>query len=107
MLLHCASAIDTTLVARIRNALDVCYRDAVVVGVSYDLVLDFLPALEGFVHQDLGCVSKRLCDQRDQLFFVVGKPGAQSTEREGRADQDRIAEPLGGGYGLRVKKSWC
>lgn len=72
--------INTT---EIMSMLDVNYRDAIVVSVPDDFVLDLLPTLEGLVHQDLGSVGKGLRDQRNQLFFVVGKPRAQSTQSEG------------------------
>lgn len=70
-------------ITEIMGMLDGYYRDAVVVSVPDDFVLDLLPALEGLVHQDLGSVGKGLRYQSNQLFFVVGEPGAQSTQSEG------------------------
>ncbi len=67
-------------------------RDAVVVGVPDDFVLEFLPSLERLVHQDLRAAGQRLADDLEQLVVVVRETRTQTTQRVGRPHEHWVAQ---------------
>ena len=69
--------------------------DTVVVAVTYDLVLDFLPALEALLYEDLRGEGEGLATQFVKLSFVVAEAAAQATESVGGTDDDGVAQLLG------------
>ena len=82
------------------EVLHVADRDAVVVAVAHDLVLDLLPALERLFDEYLRRVRERLVRQRVQLLVVVAEARSESAERIGRADNDRVAQFVRDALGL-------
>jgi len=78
------------------DVLHVAHRDAVVKAVAHNLVLDFLPAFDGLVDQDLVGHGKGRGGQSDQLVLVVGEAGAEAAESEGGANKQRVADLFGG-----------
>ena len=69
--------------------------DTVVVAVTYDLVLDFLPALEALLYEDLRGEGEGLATQFVKLSFVVAEATTQATESVGGTDDDGVAQLLG------------
>ena len=69
--------------------------DTVVVAVTYDLVLDFLPALEALLYEDLRGEGEGLATQLVKLSFVVAEAATQATESVGGTDDDGVAQLLG------------
>ena len=72
--------------------------DGGVVGVTHDLELDLLVALDGLLHQDLVDRGElqTVGQQGDQLLLVVGEAAAGAAQGEGRTQDDRIADLIGG-----------
>lgn len=79
------------------------HGDAVVVGISNNLILDLLPAFEWFVHQDLWCVCECWCHQRNKLLAVVGEAWTQSSKSECWTDQNRVAQTFCGRDSLQQR----
>lgn len=79
------------------------YSDTVVVGVPDHLVLNLLPAFEGFVHQDLRGVCEGRRNQRNEFFSVVSEARAQTAERERRTDQDGVSQTFSSRQRLQEK----
>jgi len=76
--------------------LHVAHRDAVVVGVANDLILDLLPALERLLDQDLGGERQGPGGHVPEFLFVIGKPRPKTSKRVSGADDDGVADHLGG-----------
>ena len=53
--------------------------DTVVVAVTYDLVLDFLPAFEALLYEDLRGEGEGLATKFVKLSFVVAEAATQAT----------------------------
>src|SRR4051812_18861928 len=62
------------------EVLHVADRDAVVLGISYYLVLDLLPALHASLNQHLRARLERFGAEGEELGLVVGKPTPKSTK---------------------------
>ena len=77
------------------EVLHIADRDAVVVAVTDDLVLDFLPALEALLDEHLGREGEGLAAELVQLLLVVAEATAEPTEGIGRTDDDGVAEAGG------------
>lgn len=56
------------------------YRDAVVIGVSNDLVFDLFPSLEASVNEDLIIVRECFLRNLDEFIAVICKTGTKSAE---------------------------
>jgi hypothetical protein len=78
------------------KVLHVAHGDTVVVGVTNDLVFDFLPALERLLDKDLRREGKRSSGHVAELLLVVGETGTQTTESIGGTDNDGVSDGLGG-----------
>ena len=76
--------------------------DGMVIGVTHDLKLDFLIALDALFNQHL--VHRRQLEgvhsDFNQLFFVVGKAAAGAAQSKGRTQNHRITNPQCSGLGL-------
>src|SRR6202012_1664230 len=70
----------------------VANRDAVVMGIADDLVLDFLPALHASFDQHLPADLEGFLAELEQLLSVLSKSTTEATQRICRADDDRIAD---------------
>ena len=68
------------------------YRDTVIKRIPDNLVLHLLPSLQRLINQHLAGVRKRRRSQGDELFLVVGKPRAETTEGVSGTNQDWIAD---------------
>ena len=77
------------------DVLHVADHQAVVPRVAHDLVLQLLPAAQALVDDHLGRVNEGLGAEAVQLRLVRGEAAAEASEREGRAHQHRVADPLG------------
>ena len=75
----------------------VANRNAVVVGVAHDLVLDLLPALHRALDQDLRRKRERPRGKLLKLVGVVRKARAKAAKRKGRAHNHGVADLLRGG----------
>lgn len=82
------------------KVLHVADGDAVVVCVTDNLVLELLPALEGLFDEDLGREGEGSRGHVSELFLVVGKAGAETTQGVGCTDNDGVADLFGGVEGL-------
>ena len=74
------------------EVLHVADDQAAVLRVADDLELDLFPALERLLHQHLRCEGEGLGGRGDELRLIVAEAGTQSTEGEGRTDDDGIAD---------------
>ncbi len=70
--------------------------DTHVGAVTDDLVFDLLPALETLLDEHLRAEGQRLCREVAKFFLVVRKARAETAEGEGRAENDWVANDLGG-----------
>mmetsp|Transcript_53358 Transcript_53358/g.126154 ORF Transcript_53358/g.126154 Transcript_53358/m.126154 type:complete len:499 (-) Transcript_53358:1442-2938(-) len=82
------------------EVLHVADGHAVVVGVTHDLVLGLLPALDGLLHKHLRAGGQSDLHQRLELRLVVRKARAEAAEGEGSARDEGVADDLGGLEGL-------
>ena len=82
------------------EVLHVADSNAVVVGITDDLVLDLLPALEGLLDQDLGGECERASSHVAELLLVVGETGTETTKGVGSTDNDGVANLVGSIEGL-------
>ena len=74
------------------EVLHVADGDAVVVLVAHHFVLDFLPALQRLLHEDLRGVRECGGRQFAQLCVVGAEAGAQAAERVCRTDDHGVAD---------------
>lgn len=56
------------------------YCDAVVIGISNDLVLDLFPSFEAPVNEDLTAAREYLPCNLDQLITIIRETGTKSAE---------------------------
>ncbi len=84
------------------DVLHVTYGDAVVVTVTHDLVLDFLPAGHAALDEHLADhgVVESLDDDIDELFLILSDAAARAAHGIGRAHDDRIADAVGEVHGI-------
>ena len=71
--------------------------DAVVMAIAHDFVLDFLPAGNAALDEDLANhrVRQAFDDDFDEFFLVVRNTAAGAAHRVGRTNDDRIADFIG------------
>ena len=76
--------------------------DGGVCPVPDDLILNFLKALDALFHQNLmhRGQRQRAPHHLPQLIFVIGKAAAGSAQGKGRAQDNRVADFLGGSHGF-------
>ena len=74
------------------EVLHIADRDAVVVAVTDDLVLNLLPALEALLDEHLRGEGEGLAAELIQLLLVVAEATAEPPESIGGADDDGVAE---------------
>ena len=77
------------------KVLHVADCDAVVKAVSYHLVLYLLPALEGFLHQNLRREGEGLGCQLLKFTVIVAESAAQSSKCVGRPHNYRVTQLTG------------
>ena len=79
------------------KVLHVADRDDVALGVTHDLVLDFLPAGNALLYEDLmdRGQAQTVCGNFVQLLAVLADAAAGAAHREGGADDDGVADDLG------------
>ncbi len=85
------------------DVLDEADRDHFIVGVADDLELELFPAEDRFFDQDLADhtgLDAALGD-RLQFFEVIDQATTRAAHGIGRADDDRITELSGDGFGFR------
>ena len=82
------------------KVLHVAHGNTVVVGVTNDLIFEFLPALERLLDKDLRGEGKRSSGHVAELLLVVGETGTQTTESIGSSDDNGVSDGLGGLEGL-------
>ncbi|KAI6760251.1 hypothetical protein HG531_013452 [Fusarium graminearum] len=82
------------------KVLHVAHGDTVVVGVTNDLVLKFLPALERLLDKDLRREGERSSGHVAELLLVVGETGTKTAESISSSDNDGVSDSLGGLEGL-------
>src|SRR5699024_9299372 len=72
------------------DVLDGCDDDYVVLRIAHQLELEFLPAEDGLLDQDVGLRGRGEAPAGDpvQVLVVEGKAGTQATHGEGWADDD-------------------
>jgi hypothetical protein len=75
--------------------LHVADGDAVVVGITDNLVFKLPPPLEALLDKHLRAQAERLGRKIAELFLIVRKAGSETTERVGRAQDDGVADLLG------------
>lgn len=80
----------------LRTDLHVADCDAVVVAVTDNFVLDFLPTLHALLNENLRAGSEGFVAERNELLSVLSKTTAQTAERKGSADDDGVANLFGG-----------
>ena len=78
------------------KVLHVAANDDVVCSVSDNFVLDFLPAFERLLNEDLGTQTEGLGGQVTEFVLVVGETRAKTTKREGGTEDDWVANLLSG-----------
>jgi hypothetical protein len=78
------------------KVLHVAHGDTVVVGVTDDLIFNFLPALERLLDEDLGREGKRSSGHVAELLLVVGETGTQTTQGIGSSDNDGVSDGVSG-----------
>ena len=85
------------------EVLDGADHDAVAGAIAHDLHLDFLPALDGLLHQDLalGRQVDTLGNDATQVVHVIGDAATGATEGEARTNDDGEAEVLDDALGVR------
>lgn len=76
--------------------LHVAANDDVIRRITNDLVLELLPSLETLLNQHLRREGEGLCREVTKFVLVLGESRAESTEREGRTEDDGVANLLGG-----------
>jgi hypothetical protein len=86
------TSVDTQRV----EVLHVANSDTVVVGITNNLVLDLLPALEGLLNENLGSKRQRARRQIAELIGVGSEAGTETTKGIGGADDDGVTDLLGG-----------
>jgi len=59
--------------------LHITYSDTVVITVSYNLILYFLPSLQAFLNKNLGRERERFLCMTIQLILIVTEATAQTT----------------------------
>ena len=77
-----------------------CHGEAVVVGVADYLEFDFLPAFQGFFHQNLLGERERTFSQLDKRFLVRTDTTAQAAQSVCRTHHYRIADFAGSLQGV-------
>ncbi|GKT45601.1 LOW QUALITY PROTEIN: uncharacterized protein ColSpa_05782 [Colletotrichum spaethianum] len=82
------------------KVLHIAHRDAVVLGITNDLVLNLLPALHTALDEHLRAGSEGLVAEVEQLGLVVGEATAKTTKSVGSSDNDGEANVLDAGHGL-------
>ena len=75
-------------------------NDDVVGSITNDLVLELLPSLETLLDENLGTETETLGGEIPKLVLVLCEAGAESTEGEGGAEDDGVADASGGGEGV-------
>lgn len=82
------------------KVLHVANSDTVVGRITHDLILNFLPALERLLDQDLRRKGERASRQIVEFLPVVGKSGAETSESISGSDDNWVSDRLGGLEGL-------
>lgn len=82
------------------EVLHVANSDAVVVSIADNLILDFLPATERLLDQNLGRKGQGARGQVLQLLGVGSETGTQTTQSVGRTDDDGVSNSLSSLQGL-------
>lgn len=87
----------------------VAANDGVIGGIPNDLVLNFLPSLEGLFNQDLGTQTEGFGTEVSKFFPVMSETRSKSSKRERRSNNDGVTNLFGSvqsaldtGYGDRV-----
>src|SRR3569833_388767 len=78
------------------EVLHVADRDAVVIGVTDNLVLDLFPALERLLYQNLRRQGEGAGREIPELLLVVCEPGPKTAQGVGSTHDDGISNFLGG-----------
>ncbi|GKT92902.1 LOW QUALITY PROTEIN: hypothetical protein Ct61P_10752 [Colletotrichum tofieldiae] len=82
------------------EVLHVAHRDAVVLRITNNLVLNLLPALHTALDEHLRTGGKGLVAEIEQLGLVVGETTAKTTQGIGGSDNDGEANVLDARHGL-------
>ena len=79
------------------EVLHVADRDAVIIAITHDLILDLFPAGHTALDEHLANhgVVEALDDDIDEFFLIIRDTAARSAHRVGRAHDDRIADGVG------------
>ena len=79
------------------EVLHVADRDAVVIAVTHDFILNFFPTGNAALDEHLAdhAVLKSLDDRFDKFFFVFGNAAARAAHRVGGTHDQRIADLVG------------
>lgn len=86
----------TSVNAKGIEVLHVADGDAVVGGVADNLILDFLPSLQGLLDQDLRGQSERPSRHVAELLLIMRESRSKTTQSVGSADDDGVSNNLGG-----------
>ena len=86
----------TSVDAKGVEVLHVADGDAVVGGVADNLILDFLPALQGLLDQDLRGESERPGGHVAELLLVMRESRSKTAQSVGSANDDGVSNNLGG-----------
>ena len=82
------------------KVLHVTNSNAVVLRITDNLVLDFLPALHGAFHENLGGEGKGGGSKLAEFVVIVGETGTETAEGKSGTDDDGVADLVGGGDGI-------
>ena len=82
------------------EVLHVADRDAVVILVPDHLVLDFLPALQGFLHENLRGERESLGTEFLELLVILAEAGPETSEGICSPDNQRVTEGMCRSLGL-------
>lgn len=92
---------------REESYLHITNSNTVIATISYNLVLDFLPALHGPLDKYLRTGSKRFVAQIDKLLLIIGETTPQSTKSVCSTNDDRELNFLHHTQGLFNRRSSC
>ncbi len=78
----------------------ITHRNAIVVGVTYDFIFDFFPALQRFFDQQLRRISKRFFGEHFQFGRIIAESRSHPAERISRPHDDGVPQSFGRFQGI-------